>query len=131
MNIRQFFISLFDDIFTVTREEKEDKVFLIVENTPKPKGNIKEFYRYIHENLKCTEKANEMGLKGHMRIQMIVDKDGALTDFKVLKGIGAGCNEDAIRVLKNAPKWKPGKQGGGKTVKVRVILMLPIGLKID
>jgi protein TonB len=68
-----------------------------------------------------------MGVEGKVFVQFVVDKDGTLTDIKAVKGIGAGCDEEAVRVLKAAPKWKPGKQRG-RPVKVRMIL--PITFKL-
>ena len=53
-----------------------------------------------------------MGIEGRVYVQFIVERDGSLTDIKVVKGIGAGCDEEAVKVLKNSPKWKPGKQRG-------------------
>ena len=60
-------------------------------------------------------------------VQFVVDKDGSITDVKAVKGIGAGCDEEAVRVIKTSPKWSPGKQRG-RAVKVRMIL--PITFKL-
>ena len=68
-----------------------------------------------------------MNIEGKVYVQFVVDKDGTLTDVKALKGIGAGCDEEAVRVIQEAPKWKPGKQRG-RPVKVRMVL--PIIFKL-
>jgi protein TonB len=68
-----------------------------------------------------------MGIEGKVYVQFVVDKDGTLTDIKALKGIGAGCDEEAVRVIGGSPKWKPGKQRG-RPVKVRMVL--PIIFKL-
>jgi protein TonB len=60
-------------------------------------------------------------------VQFVIDKDGSPTDITVLKGIGSGCDEEAVRVIKNMPKWQPGKQRG-RPVKVR--MSLPIVFKL-
>ena len=64
-----------------------------------------------------------MGIEGRVFMSFVVEKDGSLTDIVVMEGIGAGCDEESIRVLKNAPKWNPGKQRG---VPVRVRYSFPI-----
>jgi len=68
-----------------------------------------------------------MGIEGKVFVQFIVDKAGNITNVTAVKGIGAGCDEEAVRVIKGSPKWKPGKQRG-KAVKVRMIL--PITFKL-
>ena len=78
--------------------------------------------------MKYPNQARRMGIEGRVFVQFVVDKDGQLTEIKAVKGIGAGCDEEAVRVLKSAPKWKPGKQRG-RPVKVRMIL--PITFKLS
>lgn len=78
--------------------------------------------------MKYQNQARRMGIEGRVFVQFVVDKDGQLTEIKAVKGIGAGCDEEAVRVLKSAPKWKPGKQRG-RPVKVRMIL--PITFKLS
>ena len=60
-------------------------------------------------------------------IEFVVEKDGSLTDIKVAKGIGGGCDDEAVRVISQAPKWNPGKQRGNA---VRVRMVLPIIFKL-
>jgi protein TonB len=62
-----------------------------------------------------------MGIEGKVFVEFIVDKDGKLTNIKVVRGIGGGCDEEAIRVISRMPNWKPGKQRG-MPVKVRMII---------
>ncbi|HAS43589.1 MAG TPA: energy transducer TonB [Microscillaceae bacterium] len=108
-------------------EEKEEEIFMIVEERAVPKGGMKAFYKYVGENLKYPTKARKMGIEGRVVIECVVDKDGSLSDFKVRKGIGGGCDEEAIRVLKSSPKWNPAKQRG-KPVKYR--MFVPIAFKL-
>lgn len=68
-----------------------------------------------------------LNIEGRVFVQFVVGKDGSLTDVTVIRGIGGGCDEEAIRVLKGAPGWKPGKQRGKP---VRVKMVLPITFKI-
>ncbi|MCK5701162.1 MAG: energy transducer TonB, partial [Cyclobacteriaceae bacterium] len=77
--------------------------------------------------LKYPAQARRMGIEGKVFVQFVVDKDGTLTEVTAVKGIGAGCDQEAVRVIEGAPKWKPGKQRG-RSVKVRMIL--PITFKL-
>lgn len=117
---------LFFPIYLIAQEEDKD-FFVIVEQQPEPIGGMKAFYKHVSENLVYPEQARRMGVEGTVYLQFVVDKDGSLTDVKVIRGIGSGCDEEAVRVIKNAPKWKPGLQKG-KPVKVR--MSLPIIYKL-
>ncbi len=112
---------VFDQAEEAMPEEKADEIFTIVEERPTPVGGLKAFYDYVSQNLKYPAMARRMGLEGRVFVQFVVEKDGSLTDIKVVKGIGGGCDEEAVRVLSNAPKWNPGKQRG-RPVRVRMIL---------
>ena len=74
------------------------------------------------------KQARRMGIEGKVYVQFVVDKDGSVTSVRAVKGIGAGCDEEAERVLKSSPKFKPGKQRG-RPVKVR--MMMPIIFKLN
>jgi len=108
-------------------EEVADEIFTIVEDQPAPIGGMAAFYEYIGKKLKYPAQARRMGIEGKVFVEFVVDKDGSITSVKAIKGIGAGCDEEAIRVIQAAPKWKPGKQRG-RPVKVRMIL--PITFKL-
>jgi periplasmic protein TonB len=111
----------------VLPEEKADEIFTIVENQPMPKGGYKAFYDYVGANLRYPASASRMGIEGRVFVEFIVEKDGSLTDIKVVKGIGGGCDEEAVRVISGAPKWNPGKQRGNA---VRVRMVMPIMFKL-
>lgn len=111
----------------VVEEETKEEVFLVVEDQPKFEGGIEAFYKYVSDNLEYPKQAKFAGIEGKVFLQFIVDKDGSLGEFQVLKGIGGGCDEEAIRVVKGSPKWQPGKQRG-RPVKVR--MGLPIFFKL-
>lgn len=108
-------------------EEEVDEIFTIVEDQPAPDGGMAAFYQFVQKKLKYPAQARRMGIEGKVFVQFVVDKDGTLTEVKAVKGIGAGCDEEAVRVIEGAPKWKPGKQRG-RSVKVRMIL--PITFKL-
>jgi len=118
------------EIETIEIEPSEvvDKIFTIVEVMPEPFGGISEFFEFVYKEIKYPNTARRMGIDGRITIQFIIDKDGSLTNFRILRGIGAGCDEEVLRVLKMAPKWKPGKQRG---IPVRVKMALPITFKLN
>jgi protein TonB len=108
-------------------EEDTEEIFVIVEDAPMPIGGMAAFYKYVNENIKYPKQALILKLEGRVFIQFVVGKEGSLTDVTVIRGIGGGCDQEAMRVVKGAPRWKPGKQRG-KPVKVKMVL--PITFKI-
>ncbi|MEQ9405427.1 MAG: energy transducer TonB [Cyclobacteriaceae bacterium] len=93
-------------------EENVDEIFTIVEESAGFPGGLSAFYGYLKKEMKYPRQAQRMGIEGRVFVQFVVERDGSLTDIHVVKGIGAGCDEEAVRVLKNSPKWQPGKQRG-------------------
>lgn len=120
---------IFEDL-QLDKEEEEtaDEIFTIVENQPEPAGGMSAFYEYVAKNLKYPILARRNNIEGRVYIEFVVEKDGSLTDVKIIKGIGGGCDEEAIRIIKNAPKWNPGKQRGRP---VRVKMVLPILFRLE
>lgn len=108
-------------------EEETDQIFMVVEDQPAPQGGMSAFYQYVQKNLKYPSQARRMGIEGKVFVQFVVNVDGTLTDVQAIKGIGAGCDDEAVRVVKGSPKWEPGKQRG-KPVRVRMVL--PITFKL-
>ena len=82
-----------------------------IEVKPDFPGGLEKFYKFIGKNFQVPE---EEGLKGKIFVTFVVEKDGSLTDIKVLRDIGYGTGKEAIRVLKSCPKWNPGEQNGKK-----------------
>jgi protein TonB len=109
-------------------EEVTDEPFLFVEESAAPEGGMSAFYDYLRKNLRYPNPARRMGIDGTVYLTFIVERDGSLTDVTVQKGIGAGCDEEAIRVLEKAPNWKPGKQRGKK---VRQRMQMPIRFTLN
>ncbi len=109
---------------TAVTEEVDNTVYNSagIEVKPDYPGGIEKFYKYIADNYKMPE---EEGLKGKVYVTFVVEKDGSLTDIKVLRDIGYGTGKEAIRVLKASKKWSPGEQNGKK---VRCTYSLPISL---
>ncbi|GHE70227.1 MULTISPECIES: energy transducer TonB [Roseivirga] len=89
-----------------------DQVFTVVDEQPIYPGGIDAWHNHLLTNLTYPEKAKEKGVEGNVYLSFVVDKTGELRDFKVMRGIGAGCDEEALRVLMESEKWVPGKQQG-------------------
>lgn len=102
-------------------EEDFDQVFLVVEETAAPKGGMAAFYDYVQKKMKYPAQARRMGIEGKVYVEFVVNKDGTISDVKSLRGIGAGCDEEAVRVVQSAPPWNPGKQRG-RPVKQKMVL---------
>jgi len=99
------------------------EIFTVVEEQPGYPGGEEARISYLQQNIKYPEEAKELGIQGKVFVTFVVEVDGSITDVRVLRGIGGGCDEEAIRVVKSMPKWVPGKQRG---VPVRVQFNLPI-----
>lgn len=94
-----------------------------IEVKPDYPGGLEKFYKFVGKNFQVPD---EEGLKGKVFVTFVVEKDGSLTDIKVIRDIGYGTGKEAIRVLKSCPKWNPGEQNGKK---VRVLYSLPITIQ--
>jgi protein TonB len=112
---------------SVVEDEAKEEVFIIVEDQPKFEGGLDAFYKFVSDNLEYPKQAKFSGIEGKVFLQFIVEKDGSLGDIQVIKGIGGGCDEEAVRVVKASPKWQAGKQRG-RPVKVK--MSLPIFFKL-
>lgn len=112
----------------VEEEVVEEEVFTIVEEMPSFPGGEAKLFEYLGKNIKYPQIAKEAGISGVVYVNFVVGSNGNISDVKVLRGIGGGCDEEAVRVVKNMPKWKPGKQRG-KPVKVSYNLPIRFSLK--
>jgi periplasmic protein TonB len=108
--------------------EESDKPFLVVEQMPQFPGGEKEMMKFIAENLKYPAKAQEAGVMGKVIVNFVVGRDGKITQIKVVRGIGSGCDEEAIRVLQKMPLWTPGQMGGKA---VPVYFTFPITFRLN
>lgn len=111
----------------LAEKEEVEEIFLVVEQTAVPNGGLEGFYKYVNSVIKYPAQARRMNIEGRVFVEFVIDKTGLITDVVAVKGIGAGCDEEAIRVVKNSPPWLPGKQRG-KPVKQRMVL--PITFKL-
>jgi protein TonB len=115
-----------DEYIPIEVEEEvveEATIFTVVESMPEFKGGMADLYSYLGNNIKYPVMAKESGIQGKVYVTFVVERDGSITDVKVLRGIGGGCDEEAVRVVAAMPRWKPGKQRGKP---VRVQYNLPV-----
>lgn len=108
-------------------EEVKEEVFLVVEEMPEFEGGMIGLQKHFGKNIKYPAKAMEMGTTGRVIVSFVVNKDGDVVNPEILKGIGDGCDEEALRVIKSLPKWKPGKQNGRSA---SVKFTVPINFKL-
>jgi periplasmic protein TonB len=109
-------------------EAAEPQIFTIVEEMPSFPGGEAELFKYLGKTVKYPPMAQDAGITGVVYMTFVVDEQGKVRDPKVLRGIGGGCDEEAIRVVKAMPAWEPGKQRG-KPVRVQYNLPIRFTLK--
>ncbi|NCC73397.1 MAG: energy transducer TonB [Sphingobacteriia bacterium] len=114
------------DFVPVVEEEEEVEeleIFTVVESMPEFPGGDAARMKFLQENIKYPQLARESGIQGTVYVTFVVETNGGVTDVRVLRGIGGGCDEEAVRVIQSMPKWIPGKQRGKP---VRVQFNMPI-----
>ena len=109
-------------------EVQEQEIFQIVEEMPSFPGGEAKLMEYVAKNIKYPQIARETGIQGRVFVGVVVEPDGSISNVKLLRGIGGGCDEEAMRVIKSLPKWKPGKQRGKA---VRVSYQIPVFFKLQ
>lgn len=112
----------------VVEEKKAPEIFTIVEVNPEFVGGQEALAKYLRDNINYPQRAKEMNVEGKVYLNFVIDPFGNVSNVKVLRGIGQGCDEEAMRVVKKMPRWKPGKQGGRA---VSVSFNLPIEFKLQ
>ncbi|MCK6617862.1 MAG: TonB family protein [Cyclobacteriaceae bacterium] len=108
-------------------EEETDKIFLVVESEAEFDGGRTALVKFVSENLKYPNQARRMGIEGKVFLSAVIEKDGSVTNVQVLKGIGAGCDEEAVRVVSKLPNWIPAKQRG-RPVRSRITVPIIFAL---
>ena len=109
-------------------EEMEEEIFVVVEEDPQFPGGMDSLYAFIQRNLRYPQKALNDKIEGTVYVTFSVEKDGSIGAIKILRDIGGGCGEEAVRIVKMMPKWIPGKQRG---IPVRTQFNLPIKFKLS
>ncbi len=108
---------------------EEDKVFSFVEEMPSFPGGEKKMIEFILSNIHYPPVALENNIAGKVYVKFTVDKEGKIQNPELLRGIGGGCDEEAIRILKMMPDWTPGKQNGNKVKVGGIVLHIDFTLK--
>lgn len=119
----QEYVPVKENIYVEEEIIEEETIFYIVESPPCFPGGPAALYQYLSENISYPLMAKEADIQGTVYLSFIVGKTGEITDVKVLRGIGGGCDEEAVRVVQSMPRWEPGKQRG---VPVIVRFNLPV-----
>lgn len=109
-------------------EEPVDIPVVFPETQPSFPGGIEAFYQYVSETVNYPPSAIRRGISGKVFVEFVIDRDGALSELKIVKGIGGGCDEEALRVIQNSPRWNPGKQRG-RPVRVRMVVPITFTLQ--
>ncbi|MFC2111540.1 energy transducer TonB [Bacteroidota bacterium] len=108
------------------QEENDNKSS--VDKAPSYPGGESARAKFIEKNLKYPQTAILKKVEGTVTVRFLVEKDGSISNISIIKGIGSGCDEETIRVIKLMPKWKPGTNKGEK---VRVYLSMPVKFRLD
>ena len=106
----------------------EDGAPVFVETMPEFPGGQSALFMYLQKNIVYPSAASEAGIQGKVYIRFVVDVDGSITQVEVLRGVEKSLDDEALRVVKKMPNWKPGTQGGKP---VKVYFNLPISFKLE
>lgn len=118
-----------DDVTDVKIKKMDtDSIYNVVEVMPEFPGGMSQMATYLSENIKYPEEAKDKDISGRVFISFVIEKDGSVSSAKIMRGIGGGCDEEALRVVKAMPKWKPGMMKGKP---VRVYYVLPVFFKLE
>lgn len=117
-------------VVEVPKPTSLDQVFMVVEEQPSYPGGNEAWSKHLSRTLNYPVEAKQNGIEGAVYLSYVVDKTGKLRDMQVLKGIGHGCDEEALRVLMESENWNPGKQRGqvvSSRMQLRIVFKLPDG----
>lgn len=121
-------VLLFSFMTSTAQTKKNNMVFDVVEVMPQFPGGQIAMLKYIMENIKYPKQIMEEGIQGRVTVSFIVEKDGRVSNVRLLRSVQPSLDKEAIRVVKSMPKWTPGKHNG-KPVRVR--FNLPVMFKLN
>lgn len=107
---------------------EETKIFTVVEQMPMYPGGDAALMGYLRDNIKYPTVAAENGVQGRVVVGFVVERDGSITDVKILRGVDPSLDREAMRVVKSMPRWNPGKQNGSA---VRVKYQVPVSFRLQ
>ena len=109
-------------------EESAQQIFTVVEKQPEFPGGTAELFKYLNKAIKYPVIAQENGIQGRVVCSFVVNRDGSIVDIQVMRGVDPSLDKEAMRVISEMPKWKPGEQRG-KPVRVR--FTLPVQFRLQ
>jgi protein TonB len=112
----------------VVGPESENKIFTVVEIDPEFPGGMEAMYKFFQDNIRYPKEAKRKNISGKVFITFVVEKDGSISNPRILRDIGGGCGAEAIRVAKMMPRWTPGQQRG---LSVRVQFNMPVNFSLS
>jgi periplasmic protein TonB len=110
------------------QKRDSNEIFVFVEDSPDFPGGIDSLFAFIHRVMIYPQEAQDSSIQGTVYVSFVVEKDGSLSDIKIIRGVCPSLNAEALRVMKMMPKWKPGKQRGKP---VRVKFNMPIAFRLQ
>ena len=110
-------------LLTIAQNEKTDSTFALVEKMPEFPGGQDALIAYLSKELRYPEEARKSGAAGKVVTQFVVSENGSISNIKIIRSVGCGCDEEAIRVISKMPRWVPGMQDGAP---LKVYFKLPI-----
>ncbi len=116
------------DYVVVEPEPEPDEVFMVVEDQPEFPGGTAALLEYLRKNIKYPAICRENNIQGRVIVTFVVNKDGSIVDIEVAKSVNPSLDKEAIRVISQMPKWKPGSQRGKP---VRVKYSVPVNFRLN
>jgi protein TonB len=113
---------------TPPKDDKADEILDFTEVQATFKGGMEKWTEYLKKSLTYPSQARRMGIEGVVLVRFVVNKDGSVQDVEVVRSLGGGCDEIAMKVVANSPEWNPGKMGG-KAVRSRMVM--PIRFRLN
>jgi len=110
-------------------DSKQDTIYTLVKTMPEFPGGMNGLMTYLKDNIRYPEQAKHESIQGKVFVSFVIEEDGSVTQVKVLRGIGGGCDEEAVRVVSNMPRWEPGRNENGEPVRVQYNLPVRYSLK--
>ena len=105
-------------------DDADNDVYNMVDQSAKFQDGYNSIIKFVQENIKFPAEAQENNVHGKLMVSVVVEKDGALSDIKIKKGLGYGLDEEIVRIIKMMPKWQPA-QHKGKAVRQSQTIMIP------
>jgi len=116
------------DYVEVEPEPEEEEIFMVVEDAPEFPGGTQALLDYLRKNIKYPAICRENNIQGRVLVSFVVNKDGAIVDPEVVKGVNPSLDKEALRVISGMPNWKPGSQRGKP---VRVKYTVPVNFRLN